>query len=174
METAKQYENYPVRTIILSNLISLLIYGPAFFIMFQAGLIFSVLFLIYIFVLEYRLMKYHCTSCYYWGKTCGFGRGRISSWFFKQGNISKFCEKEIKWKDMIPDILVTLVPMITGVVLLILDFNFTLLFALLLLAVVATVGNGFVRGSLTCKYCRQRESGCPAYNLFNKKNESPG
>jgi hypothetical protein len=69
---------------------------------------------------------------------------------------------------MIPDLLVSLVPLIIGIVLLILEFDFIILFAAILLIVATTSGNAFVRGNLTCKYCRQRESGCPAEKLFNK------
>jgi uncharacterized protein (TIGR02246 family) len=169
METTERFENYPSRIVILSNLVSLFIYGLGYFIMFQLGLIFSVLFLIYILAFEYRLIRYHCINCYYWGKTCGFGKGRLSSLLFKKGDISKLCYKEMKWTDMIPDILVSLIPIIVGIVLLILKFNPFLLFALLLLAVLTTVGNGYIRGTLTCRYCKQRELGCPANNLFNKE-----
>jgi len=43
------------------------------------------------------------------------------------------------------------------------------LFALLLLIVLSTTGNAFIRGTFTCKYCKQRDLGCPAEQLFNKK-----
>jgi hypothetical protein len=137
--------------------------------MFKLGVIFSALFLFYVLVLEYRLIRYHCTDCYYWGKTCGFGKGRLSSLFFKKEDGLKFCTVEMTWKDMIPDILASLIPVIVGIVLLIFKFNFILLFALLILLVLTTAGNGYIRGNLTCIYCRQRESGCPAYDLFNQK-----
>ncbi len=169
METVNKYENYPAGTVILSNLVSLGIYGIGFMIIFRTGFIFSILYLLYILILEYRLIKNHCTNCYYWGKTCGFGKGRLSSWFFKKGDTSKFCIKNMTWKDMIPDILVSLTPMIAGIILLILKFDFVLLSALLLLLLLTTTGNGFIRGKLTCKYCKQRESGCPANKLFNKE-----
>jgi hypothetical protein len=169
METAKRYENYPLRIVMLTNLFSLLIYGLGCFIMFKLGVIFSALFLFYVLVLEYRLIRYHCTNCYYWGKTCGFGKGRLSSLLFIKGNGSKFCTGEMTWKDMIPDILVLLIPVIVGIVLLILKFNFILLFALLILLVLTTAGNGYIRGTVTCKNCIQKELGCPANDLFNRK-----
>ncbi|MFH1684097.1 MAG: hypothetical protein ABIA67_04360 [Candidatus Margulisiibacteriota bacterium] len=28
---------------------------------------------------------------------------------------------------------------------------------------------GYLRGSLACKFCKQRELGCPAEQLFSKK-----
>jgi hypothetical protein len=51
----------------------------------------------------------------------------------------------------------------------IIKFDFTLLFAAIILIVLTTVGNGFIRGKLTCRYCKQRELGCPAEKLFSKE-----
>jgi len=169
METVKTYENYPIWVVILSNLLSIAIYALGFVILIRLGLIFSLLYLIYVSILEFRITKYHCTSCFYWGKTCGFGKGRISALLFKKGDISKFCNKEMTWRDMIPDMLVLLMPLIAGIILLILKFDFILLSELLLLLILSTSGNGFIRGKLTCSYCKQRELGCPAEALFNKK-----
>jgi hypothetical protein len=39
METVKRYENYPIWIVILSNLVSLAIYGLGFVIIFRLGLI---------------------------------------------------------------------------------------------------------------------------------------
>ena len=72
------------------------------------------------------------------------------------------------WKDMIPDVLITLIPLVAGIVLLIIRFDFILLSALLLLILLTTTGNGYVRGKLTCRHCKQQEAGCPADLLFNK------
>jgi F0F1-type ATP synthase membrane subunit c/vacuolar-type H+-ATPase subunit K len=43
------------------------------------------------------------------------------------------------------------------------------LFAAIILVGLTTIGNGYIRGNLTCKYCKQREIGCPAEQLFSKK-----
>ena len=168
METTKPYENYPMGIVIQSNIVSLSIYALGFLIVLRLGLVFSLLYMVYILALEYRLIRYHCTKCFYWGKTCGFGQGRLSSFVFKKGDTSKFCAKEISWRDMIPDILISLIPMAIGIILLIIQFDLILLSALLLLILLTTSGNGYIRGTLTCKYCKQRELGCPAYMLFNK------
>jgi len=31
-----------------------------------------------------------------------------------------------------------------------------------------SVGNSYVRGSLACKFCRQRQLGCPAEKMFRQ------
>jgi hypothetical protein len=160
-----------VGIVILSNFVSLGIYGLGFLIVFRLGLVFSLFYLLFILSLEYRLLRNHCTNCFYWGKTCGFGKGRLSSWFFKKGDSSQFCMKDFTWKDMIPDMLVSLIPFVIGIILLILKFDIILLSALLMLLLLTTTGNGFIRGTLTCSYCKQRDIGCLAYELFNKENK---
>jgi len=174
METVKSYENFPVWIVMLSNLVSLFIYGLGFLIMIKLGVIPSLLYLIFVAILEFRLLSYHCVNCFYWGKTCGFGKGRLSSVFFKRGDVSKFCAKEFTWKDMIPDLLVSLIPLATGIYLLIVKFDIIILIAILLLIILTTAGNGFIRGQLACKFCKQRELGCPAEQLFNKKQKING
>jgi len=169
MEITKTHDNFPVWLVILSNLVSILIYSSGFIITFRLGWIAAVLYLVFILAIEYRLISNHCVNCYYWGKTCGFGKGRLSSLFFKKGDPAKFCMNEMSWKDMIPDLLVSLVPFIIGIVLMIIKFDFTLLIATIVLIALTTIGNGFIRGNLTCRYCKQRESGCPAEKLFSKK-----
>jgi hypothetical protein len=170
METNKTFDNFPISTVILSNLFSILIYTSGLIITLRLKWIVAVLYLTFIAAFEYRLLKKHCVNCYYWGKICGFGKGRLSSLLFKKGDPYKFCDKAMSWKDMIPDLLISLIPIIIGIVLLIIKFNFLLLTALILLIALTTIGNGFIRSSLTCKFCRQKELGCPAEKLFSKTN----
>ena len=169
MEITKTHENFPVWIVILSNLVSILIYSSGFIITLRLGWIAAVLYLVFILGFEYRLISKHCINCYYWGKTCGFGKGRLSALIFKRGDPAQFCKKKMSWKDMIPDLLVSLVPFIIGIALLIIKFDFILLFAALILIALTTFGNGFIRGKLTCRYCKQRELACPAEKLFSKK-----
>jgi len=169
MEITKTHDNFPLRIVILANMVSILIYLSGLMIILRLSLVAAILYLVFILTLEFRLLSRHCVNCYYWGKTCGFGKGRLSSLFFKKGLPSKFCEKSFTWKDMIPDLLVSLIPLLTAIVLMIIKFNFILLFAAILIVVLSTTGNSFIRGNLTCKYCKQREIGCPAQQLFSKK-----
>ena len=75
---------------------------------------------------------------------------------------------EMSWKAMIPDLLVVLLPVVTGITLVIVAFDIFLLSAVIVLIALTTFGNGFIRGKLTCRHCKQRELGCPAERLFNK------
>lgn len=169
MGTTTTYDNFPPWIVMISNLFSLLIYILGVAITFQLSFIAAVSYLTLILAFEYRLISKHCIDCYYWGKICGFGRGRVSSTIFKKGDQTRFCEKEMSWRDIIPDLLISFVPLIIAIVLIIIKFNIILLSAAILLIVLTTAGNGLIRGKLTCKYCKQREFGCPADKLFNKE-----
>lgn len=171
MEQSKTFENYPCRVIIISNLVSIAIYLTGAFILYQLGIVWLLSYLIYIFGLEIRLMKKSCTNCYYYGKFCAFGKGKISSLFFKKGNPHNFIKNKITWKNIIPDFLVSIIPIVVGIILLILNFNWLILSLIILLVTLTSVGNSFVRGSLACKFCKQREIGCSAEQLFNKNKK---
>jgi hypothetical protein len=95
----------------------------------------------------------------------------LSVLLFKKGDSQKCAAKQMSWKDMVPDMLVLLVPLITGILLLIKKFNIALLLALLLMVILGTSVTGYLRGQKTCKHCRQRELGCPAEVLFTKAKE---
>lgn len=169
MEITKTHDNFPAWIVFLSNMVSILIYLSGFVITLSLSITVAIFYLIFILALEFRLLSRHCVNCYYWGKTCGFGKGRISALFFKKGDPAKFCKSDFNWKDMIPDLLVFLIPLVIAIILLVIKFNLILLLSAILLIILTTVGNGYIRGNLTCKYCRQRETGCPAEQLFSKK-----
>jgi hypothetical protein len=169
MVQPKPFENYPFSIIIISNLVSISIYLIGAYIIYQLDIIWLFLYLIYILALEIRLMKRSCANCYYYGEYCAFGKGKISSWFFRKGSHKEFINHNITWKNLLPDFLVSIIPLIVGIALLILKFNWLLLILIVLLVILASAGNSFIRGSLACKYCKQREIGCPAQKLFEKK-----
>ena len=162
------YDNFPYRFIFLSNLLQYLIYFIGAYIVYLFGLFWLIPYFIYIIILEIRLLKKSCINCYYYGKLCAFGKGKVSSIFFKKGNPKKFVEYEIKWTNIIPDFLVFIIPMILGFFLILTKFNFVILILVILLFLFGSIGNGIIRGSIACKYCKQREIGCPAEQLFRK------
>ena len=165
---AKCYENYPFWIILVSNFVSIAIYLLGGFIIYQLGLVWLLIYVLYVVWLEIRLLKGSCANCYYHGKYCAFGKGKLSCLFFKKGDPKKFIHMQITWKEIIPDFLVSIIPLLLGIVLLIRNFSWILLGIMVLLILFTAVGNAFVRGSLACKYCKQREIGCPAEKLFSK------
>jgi len=158
----------PSWIVLISNLLAVSVYAIGIYIVSRFGVFIVVLYLLYIIWIEIRLLKGSCVDCYYYDKICAFGRGKLCSLFFKKGNPKKFVEKEIKKIDFVPDFLVFIIPMVFGIILLVTDFSWTILALLIILGILSFGGNAFVRGSLACKYCKQREIGCPALKVFSK------
>ncbi|MFC1945262.1 hypothetical protein ACFLWF_00745 [Chloroflexota bacterium] len=168
MKEIRCHENYPLWIVLLSNIVSLTIYATGAFVVYNIGWIWLILYVLYIAGLEIRLLKRSCVNCHYYGKVCAFGKGKLCRLFFKKGDPNKFKQDKITWKDMVPDLMVSLIPIVAGTIILLIDFNWLILSMVLLLLVVSSLGNGLIRGFFACKYCRQREIGCPAEQLFNK------
>jgi len=84
-------EEYPRAGIIFGNFVMILWISlgtiACWFLCPLAALIYLVFVTIMIFVV---LRKLVCTKCYYYGKWCSTGWGKLSAMFFKKGNIEKF------------------------------------------------------------------------------------
>ena len=178
MQESVCYENYPLRIVILSNLLSVSVYVIGLYLVSLAGIVWAFLYLIYIALLEIRLLGWHCNNCYYYGKTCAFGKGRLSKRLFPKGDPEKFKQKKITCREMAPDFAVIVIPVLAGIFSIITEFQFqegiefrwTTLVLILILLILGSSGNAFVRGRLSCTHCRQREAGCPAVDFFDKKS----
>lgn len=171
MATQKARENYPVWIPMLSILLSLAIYAVGAWILSGFGLIEALLYLLFCLLSEYRVISKSCRYCYYYGKLCGLGKGVIAPLFSRKGDPKKFSARDISWKDLIPDFLVLLLPLLGGIIYLFIRFNFLTLGLLVVIAVLALPVTGFMRGCLLCPNCRQRELGCPAQKLFGKEDQ---
>ncbi len=160
--------SYPLRTVVISNLVSLLIYGIGAYILYLFSPILAIIYIICLFLLELRLLSGHCTDCYYYGKTCAFGKGYLSSLIFSKGVPERFSQKKVSLLDIVPDFLVFIIPVLVGVVLLVWEFSWITLGLIISLILLGFFGNALVRGQLACRYCYQKEIGCPAEQMFNK------
>lgn len=167
MENTKTCENFPLYMVFLSNLFTISMYLIGAYILAGIGIIFAILYLIYCAGMEIRLLKSSCVNCYYYGKICGFGKGKLCSLFFKKGDPEKFAGKNVLWFEMLPDFLIIIFPAIGGIISLINNFNWVIIIMMIILFLLFFGGNAIIRGQFTCKYCKQREIGCPADKLFN-------
>ena len=164
------YESYPRWMVILSSILSISTYIIGAYILYGLGMIFAVLYLLFCLAMEIRLLRKGCTSCYYYGKTCAFGKGRLSSYFFEKKDPSLFTNKEVSWYAVLPDFLVFLFPLAGGILILFNGFNWSIFLLIILIIILSLGGNAFIR-SLTCKHCKQRKLGCPAAELFGENND---
>jgi hypothetical protein len=165
------YENYPFWMIAIANALSISIYAIGFFILSELGFIFAVFYLFYFIFIEINLYRKSCVHCYYFGKLCGFGKGKICSLLFSKGDPKKFIERKLTWWDMLPDLLLLIIPFLGGIIILFLDFQWIILAAIIAIIFLSFTGNAFIRGSFSCKYCKQKELGCPAAELFSRANK---
>lgn len=165
----KCFENYPAGMVLASITAALLIYAIGTIVISKLGCFWVAVYVLYILFLEIRLMRRSCVNCYYYDKYCAFGKGKLAALFLRKGDGKRFQLDCITWKDIIPDFLVSLVPLVAGIVLLIVGFTWLLLALVVLLAVLAFPVTGFIRGGFACRHCKQREIGCPAERLFKKK-----
>lgn len=172
MATQKLYENYPLKNVLIYNLVTYSVYAVGLFLMFSLHKIAGGLFFIYILFIEFSVYKGGCRHCYYYGKTCVAGRGKIVPLFFKKGNPKKFCEKTLSFKDFIPSLLVAFIPVFAGIYLMIKDFNLLILILTLWPLIVNFAGNPIVYGKIACPHCKQGAKCCPACEYF-KKNYGP-
>jgi len=170
MQEPAGYEHYPIGYVICANLLSLSIYCIGAFLVYQLSPVWVIPYILFILLLEFRVISMHCVDCYYYKKTCAFGKGRLSGLLFSKGIPERFCQKKITIKDIIPDFLVFIIPVVIGIVLLLIEFRLPILILIIVLLALGFPGNAFVRGQLACRYCRQKEIGCPAAQLFDKKS----
>ena len=168
MET-KSYEHFPAKIVLLSNGVAILIYALGAYILGQLGILFAIAYLLYCLWMEAGVLRKSCAHCYYYGKVCGFGKGKLCSWLLRKGDPQRFLEREASWREILPDSLVLVFPLIGGVVLLMKELSWTPVVMLVLLVFLSLGGNAVVRGSFACKHCKQREIGCPAQQLFSRE-----
>jgi len=117
-------------------------------------------------------LKKGAVVVFYYGKLCAFGKGIVAAKFFKKGDPKKFCERELGFKDFIPQILVVLIPLIVGIALLISrGLNLPILIAMIYPLFSWFVINPILYGKLACIHCKQGSICCPALNFFIKKEK---
>lgn len=165
---AGTFEEFPWWMVASTAIVQLAIYLLGAYILLRIGPVFVVIYAASILMLEYRVLRHSCVNCYYYGGLCCFGRGKLCSAVLPKGDPAEFLKKAIRWTDILPDFLIALVPLILGIILLILRFDLFLLAAVVALALLAFPVQGFIRGNWSCRFCRQRELGCPAEQLFRK------
>lgn len=170
MKDVKTYENFPIWIPLIAIIVSIAVYILGTIILIGFGIIIAVLYIIYCFGVEILVIFRSCKNCYYHNRVCGLGKGKIASLFTKKGDPKKFTERDVGFKDLIPDFLVAIFPLVGGIILSIIDFSIIRIVLIITLMIFSFGGTAVIRGSFACKYCRQREIGCPAEKFFSNKD----
>lgn len=167
MEQTRTYDDFPVPMVLLAVVVTLSLYALGAIILSGFGPGMTLLYLLFIVGNEVHVMKKSCVDCFYYGRWCAFGRGKLAALIFRKGEPGRFIAKKIGWVDLLPDMLVLLIPLGGGIALLVQGFSWGLALLLAALLGLALGGNYVVRSQVACKYCRQSELGCPAERLFS-------
>ncbi len=154
------WEEFPKSQIILGNFLMLLWIGlgtaACWFLYPIAAWIFLSVALIMVFVVLRRLV---CTNCYYYGKWCPIGWGKLTALLFKQGSIEKFSKSPGVKLAPLTYGLISLIPLILVIIALVKDFTVPELVVLILLLMVSgysAVGNR----KKSCANCKMKTI-CP-------------
>lgn len=96
-----------------------------------------------------------CTNCYYYGKWCPIGWGKLSALFFKKGSVERFgTSAGVRLAPMVYGLL-SLVPIVLIVVALVREFSVAGVVVLVLLLVVFAY-SGAVSRTRACTHCKMR------------------
>lgn len=166
------YEQYPLWMVLVVNIFQLAVYAAGAYILFELSMITGTLYVLYLLMLEVNVYREGCRYCCYYGKLCAFGKGKVAVMFFRRGNPKKFCERKLSFKDIIPQLLVVLIPVIVGIALIISrGFDWIILMAILYPLFSWLCLNPIIYGKLACAHCKQGSICCPALEFFMKKGK---
>jgi hypothetical protein len=167
MSQPQTHERYPALIVVVTNLVSLAIIAIGAYVLATLWIWLLVPCLLYCLWLEYRLLQTACVNCSYYDEACAFGKGKLCAVVFAQGDPQTFGNRDISWLAVLPDFLVSILPLIGSIALLVLrGWNWLTVALLVLLLAFAFGAPSAVRNSLACKYCKQRQIAWPAHELF--------
>ena len=169
MNRTDTFEQFPIYIPMISILVSIFCYTIGAYIIASFDIIFSIMYVFYCIRIEILVITRSCRDCWYYGRLCGLGKGIIAPLLVKKGDTARFAQRDITLIHLIPDFLVAIIPLVAGIVLLILDFSLITLVLMILLAILFFGGTAFIRGTFSCRYCKQKTIGCPAAEMFNSE-----
>ena len=165
----KCYESYPWWNVLIDNLVSYSTAVVGLYLLYLIHPVLAILFFLYILYVERSIYKEGCIHCYYYGKVCHSGKGKLAKIFFKQGSGKGFTERTVGWKDFLPQMLGSFATIIAGAYLLFQQFSWGIL-ALTLWPLISWFAcNPIVFGKLACPHCKQGAICCPVYEMFKPK-----
>jgi hypothetical protein len=149
-------ERFPLSRVIFGNSMMLVWMGlgsiACWFVYPLAAWIYLAAAIIMIFVV---LRKLVCTNCYYYGKQCVLGWGKITALFFSQGSIEEFSTCAGIKAAPITYGLLTLIPLVLCIIALVQAVTVLKVVVLLLLLAVS-VYSGAISRKVACTNCKMR------------------
>jgi hypothetical protein len=153
-------EEHPKTTIILANVVmAIWIASGTMACWFLHPLVGWIYLAIALTMVGVVLRKVVCTNCYYYGKWCGTGWGKLAALFFKEGDMEKFSTGSgIKLAPGVYGLL-SLIPMVLVVISIIMEFTVPKIIVLAVLLLVS-IYSGFLSRKKGCVNCKMKLA-CP-------------
>ncbi|MBU0687547.1 MAG: hypothetical protein KKB81_06860 [Candidatus Margulisbacteria bacterium] len=167
----KGFENYPAWIVIVMNLVTFISYGIGAYILFRLGVAWGFLYVLYILYVESTIYREGCKYCYYYGKVCAWGRGKIAALFIKKGDPKVFCERKVTFVKLLPQLLGMVFPLIGGIILLCLSFSWLIVGLMIIPWLIWFLVYPITFGKLACPNCKQGSICCPANDFFSGKTK---
>jgi hypothetical protein len=167
----KGFERYPAWMVLVANAVFISVYLAGLYLVYLVWPVLALVFLVYVVYLESSVYRDGCVNCYYYGKVCAFGRGKIAKAFLRKGDPKKFTEKTVSFSDFLPSSLVNVVPLVAGIWLLLQRFDWLVAGLMVWPLIVMFLGNPVIYGELACPNCKQARVCCPVCEFFRKRAE---
>ena len=172
MANDKKFESYPVRMMLVYYFASYSVYAAGLYLTYLILPLLSLALFVYIAFLEVQVLREGCVRCYYYGKRCVCGKGKLAKLLFKKDEKRKFNERKMNMKNFIPSMLPTIIALAAGAYLTYQswpDFSYLVIGLAVWPLLVTFAGNPIVYGKIACPHCKQATLGCPACEFFMKK-----
>ena len=127
------YDGFPWPVVVLCTTVGLSIYLIGAYLLFRLSSGSALVYAMFCVWIEWRILTASCRRCYYYGKRCAFGKGLVCSWLLTQLPSEEFARRQVSWRDVAPDFLVSLIPLGAGVVLLVRGFSWLVVSLMILI-----------------------------------------
>lgn len=163
----EKLEEYPIKIVCISATLTVISYSLGTIVIYVLHPILGLIFLLLAATTIIVSMKLRCTHCFYLGKYCNFGLGKLAAILFKKGEPEEFRNPRKVVPTAILSFGTMLLPVIAGIGLIFLDFSLISIGLLLVYILLGIMPNFFVRGNF-CEKCVQGQLGCPSYDQMIK------
>ncbi len=114
-------------------------------------------------------LKYRCRYCWYFGKTCHAGLGKVAGLLFEKGEAQEFAKSSNVVPVAVLSFASLLLPLAAILIRTIAAFSWGNLGLLAAYFIAVVVGGFAIRPRFFCSHCRQGELRCPAYEHMQDK-----
>lgn len=163
----EKYEEFPTTIIVLRTLFEILVYGVGAVILARFSIWIGIYYVAYCALMAGLVIAVRCKYCYYYGKSCPSGSGRIAPYLVEKGLHEKF---STHGRYMVPAVLTWVLPVFGGITLVVQHFSWIAVGLLLLFVVLRFYVSEKISIKYGCVHCMQKDD-CPTYQLKHEEEK---